>query len=795
MSENTIPYKNSDMLNKYSNNVLKMVEMILGRIIKKDIIIRIVAFLLARCSVLGGLTPFGISFYSAVHGSSTNMYFVFMSVAIGILSTGIGISQIKYIISLIVIALINAIIPTRSSTSMGVRTFFTIFLVGTVVVFYKGFLLYDFVLNLFEASLVFIFSLLFRNGIKYFKVSEKINAPTNNQIISLTIIAILSIGGIGTFGVFGINMKNILIILIIMLFSINNGISIGATIGIIAGMIISMFGNHNPMIIGVFGFCGLMAGVFRELGKLGVIIGFLLTNAIITMYINGSTEIIINIKDIFAAGIIFILVPKKLINQLSNYCISPSTSFKFNKNRSEKLRDMATQKLCDFSDSFYELAATFSQISEKNVNVNKDDIFTIFEEVAERVCKGCKLNTNCWAKRSYETYEVMGDIIKKLDSNGQITRYDIPQHFRGRCIKLDDFINCSNHMYELYNVNLKWRYKIAESRILIMQQIDAVSKVISDFTREVDEDIFFDSELEKKIQIELLKSSIETDEVMVVRNKSRKYEVSLSLKNLDDLKNKSNVVQIVSNVIGRRMERNECKGVANTDMSMMKLYEYKKYRVTTGVAKISKSNNVVSGDNYATVELDEGKFVLAISDGMGSGQNANLESNTVLSLIQKFLKSGISKNLSIEIINSILLLKSTEDSFATVDLSIIDLFNANVELIKNGAAATFIKKKNRVEILNSSSLPVGILNNIEMEVSKNELEDGDLLVMVTDGVLDSKKDLIQKEEWIFEELLNSDFDNPKLLADYLLNMAKENYRDNEIDDMTILVAKISERIY
>jgi stage II sporulation protein E len=142
----------------------------------------------------------------------------------------------------------------------------------------------------------------------------------------------------------------------------------------------------------------------------------------------------------------------------------------------------------------------------------------------------------------------------------------------------------------------------------------------------------------------------------------------------------------------------------------------------------------------------------------------------------------------------LLILKSAEESFATIDLSIIDLFSGEVEFAKIGAAATFIKRPDKVEIIKSTSLPVGILSNVDMGLSKKKLEDGDLLIMVSDGVLDSRKDIVKKEEWILQALSDISTNNPQEIADYLIEKAKANFDGQEKDDMTVLTAKVLERV-
>ena len=159
-------------------------------------------------------------------------------------------------------------------------------------------------------------------------------------------------------------------------------------------------------------------------------------------------------------------------------------------------------------------------------------------------------------------------------------------------------------------------------------------------------------------------------------------------------------------------------------------------------------------------------------------------------MLEKFLKSGFNKDTAIKLINSVLLLKSDQDSFATMDISVVDTQTGNVEFVKVGACPTFIKKKDRVEFINSISLPVGIIDNIDIDLCDKKLEDGDLLIMVTDGIIDSNKEL--SELWIKELLENTDIDNPQRLADVIIQESVDNTFGVAKDDMTVVVSKINQ---
>jgi stage II sporulation protein E len=229
----------------------------------------------------------------------------------------------------------------------------------------------------------------------------------------------------------------------------------------------------------------------------------------------------------------------------------------------------------------------------------------------------------------------------------------------------------------------------------------------------------------------------------------------------------------------------------NHEQCSIRLKEAEKYQVATGIAKATKSGSI-SGDNYSFIELKDSRFMLALSDGMGTGYKASVESGTTIRLLEKFLYAGFDKDLAVKSINSLLLMKSNEETYATIDLSVINQYNGEVEFVKVGAVSTFIKYEDHVDVIKVGSLPVGILKNVEMEFVRKKLQDGDFVIMVSDGILDSNQSEINKERWLAEVINNINTRNPQKIADEILNTCLDANGGVACDDMTIMVAKIWE---
>jgi stage II sporulation protein E len=216
----------------------------------------------------------------------------------------------------------------------------------------------------------------------------------------------------------------------------------------------------------------------------------------------------------------------------------------------------------------------------------------------------------------------------------------------------------------------------------------------------------------------------------------------------------------------------------------------KTFEITTGVAGAAKGGDVFSGDSFSTVELGNGTFAVALSDGMGNGERARQESSTALNILEQLLQSGMDEKLAIKSVNSILLLRSPDEIYATVDMALIDQYTAETTFMKIGSTPSFIKRGQEVIVVSASNLPIGIIQEIEVDLVTIQLQAGDILIMMTDGLYDAPGYATNKELWMKRIIQEIQSDDPQYIADCLLEKVIR-YQQNQIhDDMTVVVGKV-----
>ena len=244
------------------------------------------------------------------------------------------------------------------------------------------------------------------------------------------------------------------------------------------------------------------------------------------------------------------------------------------------------------------------------------------------------------------------------------------------------------------------------------------------------------------------------------------------------------VEKVVSNVLKESIVINEGACIGNK----LSLISDDKYIMAIGIANKNKDKEEISGDSIINTRLKDGKYLIALSDGMGSGKEAKESSQKALEMLESLLMTGFDKNTSIELINTSLM-NQDEEIFATLDIAIVDLYAGTIEMIKSGACPTYFKNSKKVQVIKSKSLPAGMIKDIKLEVFEKDIDNKDIMLMCTDGILDSNVEYRNKELWIKYLLEDMETDNTKKIADLLLTEAVDNNFGTPKDDMSVFVCK------
>lgn len=324
--------------------------------------------------------------------------------------------------------------------------------------------------------------------------------------------------------------------------------------------------------------------------------------------------------------------------------------------------------------------------------------------------------------------------------------------------------------------------KTNEIRMVASDQFFSISDMLADLAREFDEAEYFDNIAAGKIRRVLGEYDIYPKSISVIEDKYGRIRIEILTQGRETGFHDPKLQKEVSKACSRYFSR--CRVTHFKEDSMITFTEKPNYSLEIGFAQHS-AEGTLCGDCVKTVNDGHGRSVLIISDGMGKGGRAALDSAMGAGLLSKLLTAGFGFDSALKVVNSALLVKSGDESLATLDCSCIDLFTGRTELYKAGAPATYIVKNNRVTKCELASMPAGILRGIEFAKRTAVLSDGDLIVMVSDGITDPGS------EWLSGILTGFENVPPQQIADEILKEALNITKDMKEDDMSVIAARLN----
>lgn len=612
---------------------------------------------------------------------------------------------------------------------------------------------------------------------------------SSEEVISMAITASLIVAGTWGVSIYGIQIRNILALAAVAVLGYVKGGEAGAAGGVALGTIMGITSSNIIVFIAVYSLCGLITGVFHETGKVWSGITFIVAFSIIKLYSNLGGEFKI-IEALFSL-MIFLAIPVSQYEKLEVDLDFNNIHSDLKDDYANKIKEILMVKVRCFSDVLNNVSSVLDKLVDNEKLEMSNKCTYMVENLADRVCSTCNMNSMCWKRESYYTYNAFREMIQ----NYQEKRDKVPYEIERKCVKKFALIKNAEDLVNKYIVNEIWRSKSIDCRRMLSGQIYRMAASVDNIVEDISSNIKFNKDVENKIRRVLRKMHVPYVDIVAFYNKRRKLIVKLTMEACGGthvcIKE---VLPLLNEVTEKCMcvaEDEECHVDDRTGCCTITFEETPQFYVATYVSKACKDGEEESGDSYNFGKLQDESYMLVLSDGMGSGPRAQAESGATVNLIKKFAGSGFDRISSISMVNSILSLKFSEDEkFSTVDLSSIDLYSGEASFIKIGSAASFIKSENNVEIINSKTLPIGVVDSLEVETVDRRLINGDMLVMVSDGVIDCDSSKIGKAEWVARYLEELNCSDPKELSTKLMEKAREIGEGKVKDDMTIMVSKI-----
>ena len=769
----------------------------------QNLITYIISFFVSTITIRGDIAPFAMATFAACCGAGIPIIGVLIIIASAVLvSQGSG-ALVTFIVTAILyisIVLIRKPIMQKEKNEVvktGTYLVIALIIVKIIRMINGEFYLYDSFMSVIEIVLTYVFYKIFVNGLEVIKNIGIKRVFSKEELIAATLLCSMGIFCFSGIKIFDISIGNVLIIFMILVLGWKNGAIVGATSGLAISTVLGIIGAISPVQIAAYGVAGLIAGVLNKLGKIGVIIGFILGNAILTYIYSGNIENLIYYKEILIASIGLLVIPRNLSIKLDEIFLKDKLldnkgEIRLNPSEIliEKVEEItnAIKELGNTSKNF-EMPKDFENLKTKYIeeltisledvenNILYEEISDITTGIAEEIYKTLIKNEILVEKDLIEIFENKNSYLVVNDSK---TKEDI-----------NEVIKIINRTYRTTSIKLAVGEEKLKQKSNATSQVKNVTEAIKETTKkEIKRNKNTDKELEL---IEILKQKeifVENLEYTVLENGKNIIKITTAVEE-DSEKNKLYIKwieDILSKYLKDKIGFQRDKTVSRTSKYVQIYSSEDKYTIQLGTAKTAKEGNKVSGDTDLEVRLEDGRYLIALSDGKGSGADAKEASKSTIQALKTLMQKGAEYQTSIKLINTITNMNNEKDMYATLDTLILDLFAGNMRIIKNGACNTYIKNKKNIKIVKSKDLPVGIIEDINIEESICNVNDGDIVIMYTDGICDSKEST--GKEWIEDFIKNVNTNNVQKMADLIMNEAIDNSYGIAKDDMSVIVLKI-----
>lgn len=742
----------------------------------------IAGFIVSGGAVFGSYAPFGSSLVASVPTGclisvtsgtilgyiilTPNGSFRYVATVLAIGAIRWTFSDLKKLNSMRLFAPIVAFLPMLAT--------------GLVLAAVGSFQLTLIFMSIIEAILAAVGAYFFNRTITLASGTRGLTTLSQQEIACIVMTGCILLLSCTSLSVAGISLGRVIAICAVLLCAKYGAVAGGCISGVSTGVVFSLSNSSYSFLGGAYAFGGLLAGLFAPTGKIGCLLAFLVCNTVMAFQSGDMTMVLTSIYETAIAGVIFLILPKDLGNRISAVFAPP-----IDKSHSEGLRrsvimrlDFAAQALCDVSSAV-------DSVAEKMKKLFAADPSQVYSNSAEEICQNCGLRVFCWEKQKQSTLGDFHNLTPALKKNGKISEKDFSVRFAKKCCKSREMANSINKNYEAYLAYLSAERRVGEVRAVVAGQFSGLSEILGEMAEEFKNFERFDNACGERVSSALKEVGLAPIDVSCRIDRFGRMSVEIETVDFhnNNVKN-ALLIKEVSKACGRRFET-PCISLA-PNRCKIQMSERASYDVEIGSCQHISNNGALCGDSFNYFSDGMGRLVAVISDGMGTGGRAAVDGSMAESIMSKLIKAGLGYDCALSVVNSALMVKSGDESLATLDVISIDLFTGDTELLKAGAPLTFVKKNGKVLRCNNTSLPAGILTDIKFSHERLNLNPDDVIVMVSDGAVATG------DSWLETMIEGWDDESSQDFAKRVVNEARARRTDGYDDDITVIAMRLIE---
>ncbi len=629
--------------------------------------------------------------------------------------------------------------------------------------------LYGLVMVFCETAITATAGILF--GKSYRALREGAGLTRTNGVCTGILLAVLYMG-LSAFTVAGVSPARVCALAVILCCGCFAGSGFSAAAAVTAGLAAALAGE--PQLLAVFCAGGLAAGIFAPLGRLGAAAAMTASALLALVAQNNAGPATTLFIECMLAAAILMVVPTSLLRRLGLTRAADSAE-------GEMIRRVVISQLSRTRHALCDIATVTGQVSEKLESLNGDPIESVLAKACAKVCKGCKDSPRCWQSNYEETADALNHIFAAARSGREAVETDFPAHFK--CRQVPKILEAINEQTSGYLNRRAEKRHAAQLRSVSSDQFSGMGLLLASLQEQLSEYSSAPAATTEAITKYLAAKNCEASSVCCYLDAQQRISllVEVPLHKVSRLLPPL-VTADLSEIVAQELSEPEtlCEGAIARLFWTTKAH----FALKTAFVQRAAYQNRFCGDSCSVIARAQSRAVLLLSDGMGVGSPAAVDATMTTSLLERLLQAGADFTAALRLVNAALLSGGGEERLCTVDAALLDLYTCRLDIFKAGAAPTYILRQGRCAKVESPSLPAGILSGAEAKHTTLSLSEGDLIIMISDGLLESGGD------WISSQLIALADHSLEQLCEELLETASVRRIAAHEDDMTVLAARV-----
>ncbi len=736
---------------------------------------------ISRGAALGELNPFGASFAAALP---------FRYLPSGMLGAALSylfsspLSSLRYIAVVVAIGAIRWVFHelkrlSESRLYPSAVAFIPIFATGIALAFSAQSEISEVYECAIEALIAAAGAYFMSRTVRLFDSRRALSGFSQQELACLSLTGCILLLSLSPLMLGAVSVGRLFAVLAVLLFARYGSVKGGSIAGVAAGAVFALSDKGSMFLAAGYSLSGLIGGLLAPMGKVAVVFSALVCNTMFAFAAPERSMLLSVALETALASVVFLLIPKDAGNFLSAVFTDDGAELS-----REAVRRSVTMRLDHCAGALENVSSCVNAVSERLSRLYESNADWVYERAAEHTCRGCGLRVYCWEKQRDMTLDDFHRLTELLREHGQVTAAQLEDRFLRRCCKSGELARSVTDSYREYLSMEAARRRVSQVRSVVAGQFAGLSDILRDLSAEFKEAEGYDTACAERV-IEALSAAGLTVVDCSCRTDSADgmtVELELAVGRKTALSAKQ-----LSHETGKACGRIFSQPTLSFegDRARAVLCELPLYDLEIGSSQHVCDDGELCGDclNYF---MSGGSAVAMISDGMGSGGRAAVDSNMAVSVMTKLCKAGLSYDCSLAVVNASLMVKSEEESLATLDLADFNCFTGRVTLMKAGACTSFILRSGKLLQKDMPSLPLGILNEARFVKDDAVLSANDWIVMVSDGVVTGSS------EWIGELIESWHKGSAEELARQIVEQARRRRKNAHDDDITAIAMRVVE---